>query len=172
MRDDDIDRGIWLITGVMAVGKSTVAQRLAERFDRSVHLRGDRFRRMIVRGSAEPETDAWEAELALRYELGARTADEYAKRDYTVVWQDCVIGPLLGAVESWVRTRPFRIIVLTARHDVIAAREATRPKEGYDDVWTIEYLARIVEADTPRVGTWIDSSDMTIDETVEAVLSS
>lgn len=37
-----------LITGIMASGKSTVAQLLAERLDRSVHLRGDMFRKMIV----------------------------------------------------------------------------------------------------------------------------
>ena len=45
--------GIILITGNMAAGKSTVAQALAERLPMSVHLRGDRFRRMIVNGQAE-----------------------------------------------------------------------------------------------------------------------
>lgn len=44
---------IVLITGAMASGKSTVAQALAERLPRSVHLRGDVFRRMIVNGRAE-----------------------------------------------------------------------------------------------------------------------
>ena len=41
-----------VVTGIMAAGKSTVAQLLAERFARSVQLRGDAFRRMIVRGQA------------------------------------------------------------------------------------------------------------------------
>jgi cytidylate kinase len=41
-----------LITGIMAAGKSTVAQRLAERLDRSVYVRGDAFRRMIVSGAS------------------------------------------------------------------------------------------------------------------------
>jgi dephospho-CoA kinase len=40
--------GIVLITGIQADGKSTVAQMLAERLPRSVHLRGDLFRRAIV----------------------------------------------------------------------------------------------------------------------------
>ena len=39
-----------LITGNMAAGKSSVAQSLAERLPKSVHLRGDVFRRMIVSG--------------------------------------------------------------------------------------------------------------------------
>jgi uridine kinase len=36
-------RAIILITGVQAAGKSTVAQSLAERLPRSVHVRGDVF---------------------------------------------------------------------------------------------------------------------------------
>lgn len=44
---------IILITGIQAAGKSTVAQLLAERLPRSVHVRGDLFRRMIVSGRAD-----------------------------------------------------------------------------------------------------------------------
>lgn len=36
-----------VITGIMAAGKSTVAQIIAERLPRSAHVRGDVFRRMI-----------------------------------------------------------------------------------------------------------------------------
>lgn len=42
-----------VVTGIQAAGKSTVAQALAERLDRSVHLRGDLFRKMIVNGRAD-----------------------------------------------------------------------------------------------------------------------
>lgn len=51
-------RGIFLITCVMASGKSTVAQLLAEKFDKGVHLRGDTFRRMIVSGREEMLPDS------------------------------------------------------------------------------------------------------------------
>ena len=44
---------IILITGNMASGKSTVAQALAEQLPKSVHLRGDLFRRMIVSGRSD-----------------------------------------------------------------------------------------------------------------------
>jgi chloramphenicol 3-O-phosphotransferase len=42
-----------LITGIPAAGKSTVADRLARRFSRGVHVRGDLFRRMVVTGRHE-----------------------------------------------------------------------------------------------------------------------
>ncbi len=49
----ELGSAVVLVTGVMAAGKSTVAQLPAERLPRSVHLRGDSFRRMIVSGREE-----------------------------------------------------------------------------------------------------------------------
>ena len=67
-----------VITGIMGAGKSTVAQLLAERLPRAAHVRGDAFRRMIVRGRAEmvPSADAEAlAQLSLRYDLASKVAD-------------------------------------------------------------------------------------------------
>ena len=41
----DLNRGIYIITGIMASGKTTIAQLLAEQFDKSVHVHGDVFRK-------------------------------------------------------------------------------------------------------------------------------
>ena len=86
---------IYLITGIMSSGKSTVAQLLAEQWERSVHLRGDIFRKMIVHHRAEmtPEVEGTEAEnqLRLRYRLAAQAADTYVQAGFTVVvglWLD------------------------------------------------------------------------------------
>ena len=77
---------LFLITGAMAAGKSTVAQLLAEQFTRSVHLRGDAFRKMIVAGRedmrADPSPEAL-AQLRLRYELMANAADRYVAAGFT-----------------------------------------------------------------------------------------
>ena len=59
----DLEGSVFLVTGIPAAGKSTVADELARRFGRSVHVRGDVFRRMVVSGrvamSPNPVPEAW-----------------------------------------------------------------------------------------------------------------
>jgi chloramphenicol 3-O-phosphotransferase len=165
--------GVVVITGVMAAGKSTVAQRLAERLPRSAHIRGDLFRRMVVSGRAEmapgAEQEA-ERQLWLRYRLSAATADAYAAAGFTAIVQDVILGP--GVVERYLGqlvTRPRHLVVLAPSPAAVAARERDRVKKGYGE-WTVEELDRGLRADTPRIGLWIDSSGQTPDQTVDEIL--
>lgn len=165
--------GIILITGIMASGKSTVAQLLSERLDKSVHLRGDLFRRMIVNDRKEVRPDAGEAELEqlrLRYRLAAQAADTYFEAGFTVVVQDVVIGPMLSEWISFLRSRPLYLVVLCPDPSAVRQREAARGKKGYG-AWTVEALDRVLRSETPRIGMWLDSSDWTAEETVQAILT-
>jgi len=163
---------IIVITGIMAAGKSTVAQALAERLPRAVHLRGDLFRRMIVSGRVEvtPDLPA-EAlrQLDLRHDLAAMAAGRYAEAGFTVVWQDVILGPTLARVVERLRGRSFGVVVLCPSPEAVAAREAGRPKTGYG-AWTPEDLDRGLRADTPRIGLWLDSSGLSVAATVGAIL--
>ena len=79
---------IIVITGIMAAGKSTIAQALAERLPKSAHVRGDVFRRMVVSGRAEMTTDAGDEalrQLNLRYDLAMLVAENYCAAGFTVV---------------------------------------------------------------------------------------
>ncbi|MGP3969813.1 AAA family ATPase [Streptomyces sp. 6N223] len=178
-----------LITGVMAAGKSTVAQELAARLPRAAHVRGDVFRRMIVSGRREPlpeegpEPDAElrelaelrgpreeaDAQLRLRYRLSAAVADGYAAEGFTAVVQDVVLGADLPAYLAMVRTRPRYAVVLAPGPEAVARREAGRAKRGYG-AWTIEALDRALREETPRLGLWLDTSRLTPEETVDAIL--
>jgi cytidylate kinase len=163
---------LFVITGIMAAGKSTVAQALAERFDRSVHLRGDMFRRAVVAGrvemSPDPSTDAID-QLTLRYELAAMCADRYVEAGFVTVVQDVILGPLLTDAIAMFHTRPLALVVLAPSPAVVADRERGRAKVGYRDV-TPDALDAGFRADTPRLGLWIDTSEMTVNETVQHIL--
>lgn len=175
MRNQDIDLRspcLFVITGIMASGKSTVAQLLAEKFEKSVHVRGDLFRKMIVSGRVEMAPDASEEaynQLMLRYKLAAATVDEYFKSGFHVVVQDVILGPELQAFVDQIQSRPLFVIVLNPNVEAVAEREQTRLKKGYGD-WTPSNLNQILESETPKIGMWLDSSDLTPEETVEAIL--
>ena len=163
-----------LITGISASGKSTVADGLARRFARGVHVRGDVFRKMVVTGRAEMGPHAGREaldQLYLRYRLGAATADTYFAAGYSVVVQDVVIGPPLLDYTQLIRSRPLCVVVLAPTADVVRAREASRAKVAYrEGGYTVEDLDAALRRDTPRIGLWIDSSSQTPDETVEQII--
>lgn len=162
-----------LLTGIMASGKSTVAQALAERLPRSAHVRGDVFRRFVVNGAAPPTpepSDEAMSQLRLRYRLAAHTADAYAAAGFTAVVQDIVLGPPLTELVGAIRTRPRYVVMLAPRADVVEAREAGRGKTGYSDGWRAADLDHALRADTPRHGLWLDTSDLPVDETVDTIL--
>ncbi|WLW54644.1 AAA family ATPase [Streptomyces sp. YU58] len=167
--------GVVVITGVMAAGKSTVAQALAERLPRAAHVRGDVFRRMIVAGRAEYEPGAGveaEDQLRLRHRLSAATADAYAEAGFTAVVQDVLLGEHLTAYVEQIRTRPLYVVVLAPRAETVAAREADRAKTGYGGgAWTVPALDAALRASNPRIGLWLDTSELTVTETVEKILA-
>lgn len=171
---DAFGPAVVLVTGVMAAGKSTVAQALAERLPRAAHVRGDAFRRMIVSGRAEMLPEPGEealAQLRLRHRLAAAAADTYAADGFTAVVQDVVLGEHLPAFTRLVRTRPLYVVVLAPHAGAVAAREAGRGKTGYGGGWTPEGLDRVLREETPRTGLWLDTSELTVEATVEAILA-
>jgi chloramphenicol 3-O-phosphotransferase len=163
---------IYLITGPMAAGKSTVARLLAERFERGVHLEGDVFRLSIVSGRAEmtpdPSPDAVE-QLRLRYRLAAAAADSYCDAGFTVALDDVVAGPLLEEYTRLIAS-PCHVVVLLPSVDAIAGREAGRPAKGYTR-WELEDFYHAFEATTPRLGLWLDTSGQAAEETVDEILA-
>jgi predicted kinase len=165
---------LFLITGIMAAGKSTVAQALAERLPKSVHLRGDVFRRMIVRGRAEmTATLLPEAlqQLRLRYQLAANAARGYLEAGFSVVVQDVIVGESLPQVIDTLPAAPLYVVVLCPNAETAAARDAARSKTGYSETFTAAILDRVLRSETPRTGLWLDSSVLSVEATVDAILA-
>jgi cytidylate kinase len=171
---DDRSHAVLVITGVMASGKSTVAQLVAERLPRAAHVQGDVFRRMIVSGRQEVTPSLASeaiAQLRLRYRLAAMTADAYVEAGFTAVVQDIILGEDLPAFLDLVRSRPRLVVVLTPHPEVIEVRERTRPKTGYaGSGWSVADLDRSLRLETPRIGLWIDSSEQTPAQTADEIL--
>jgi predicted kinase len=173
MDEASLERAVLVITGVMASGKSTVAQLLAERLPRAVHVRGDVFRRMMVSGRREQVPGGDEEtvrQLRLRYRASAATADLYAAAGWTAVVQDVVLGEHLEPYLAAIQARPLYLVVLAPSAQSVARREAARAKSGYGS-WTVGDLDQVLRERTPRLGLWVDSTDQSPAQTVDAVLA-
>ena len=147
-----------LITGPQAAGKTTVARLVAQQFERGVHVEGDAFLRFVVSGRAPMAPDASDealAQLQLRYALSHHAATEFERAGFSVVVEDVVAGPLLADVAP----RYERVVVLFPHEDVVAGRERHAP-----------WVYRLFADETPRIGTWIDNSEQTPEQTAAAIL--
>ena len=169
----DQPRAVLLITGIQAAGKSTVAQLVAELLPRSVHLRGDLFRRMVIGGRAEmtpgPSQEAVR-QLRLRHRLTAQAADGYFEAGFTVVAQDIVLGTHLTEIVAAIRSRPLLVVVLAPQPSAVADREAGRSKNAYGE-YKVAGLDEQLRRGTPRIGLWLDSTHQTPQQSAAEILA-
>lgn len=144
-----------MVTGIIAAGKSTVSQLPAERFSRTVHLRGDVFRRFVVTGrvdvSPQSEPEA-ERQLALRHSIAAQAANSYAAAGFTVIVQDLFVGATLQPFVAQLVERPVSLVMLSPDVAVVMQRESERVKVGYGDLWSVRDLDHMVRTKTPASG--------------------
>jgi predicted kinase len=167
----------WLIVGVQASGKSTVADLLARQFDAGVHVRGGEFYRWAVRGWAhhdDERRDEARRLLELRYRLSGLVADEYCEQGFTTVVQDNLYGDDVATRLRNVKTQPRRLVVLRPSLAVVAQRERSR-REATGKVAYRDGGVTIAELDdqlaaTPDMGLWLDTSLMGPQGTVEEIL--
>ena len=162
---------MYLITGLMASGKSTVSDLLAASLERCVHLRGDVFRKMIVSGreemSAAPSEEAVR-QLHLRYKLTADAEKSYFDHGFSVVIQDNYYGDELNRMLNELHSYPVEVVVLCPDVETIKEREQHRGKTGYSG-FAAEELYHAFMQMTPRIGFWLDNSRQTPQQTVEAI---
>lgn len=167
-----LERAIYLITGVMASGKSTVAELLASKMDKGVHLRGDVFRRMIVSGradmSSQPSDEAIR-QLHLRYRLASDAAKTYYDNGFSVVLQDNYYGEEISRILAMLKDYPVHVIVLCPNVETVKKREKMRGKVGYTS-FTVEALYPDFMKETPKIGFWLDTSEQSPEQSVEDIL--
>lgn len=166
-----MQQAIYIVSGIPGAGKTSVSGRLAERLERGVHIEADELQRWIRSGRVWPNeapADEAERQLRLRTRNACLLADSFFEAGFSPVIDDVVIGARLGDFLEDLRNRPIRFVLLTPDIEVVRHRDATR---GYKQVFSIwGHLDEAMRRDTPRAGLWLDSSALTLEETVDQII--
>jgi chloramphenicol 3-O-phosphotransferase len=167
------DRAIFLISGTQGAGKTTVARKLAERFDRGVHIEADLLQRLIVSGAEWPEpprpTGEAARQLRMRARHAAMLADAFFSAGFTVVLDDIVLGDRLNDFRNYIVGRPLLLVSLAPSLDVVPKRNAERPGKNVFLPWS-PLLDAEMRSTMRRIGLWIDSTNQTSEQTVDEIL--
>ncbi|MBV9352099.1 MAG: AAA family ATPase [Mycobacterium sp.] len=162
---------VFLLVGIPGCGKSTVAEALAKRLSLAAHIEGDGLQALVVSGGRWPAVDT-DPEADRQLLLRARNAAVLARSFYA--------GGVVPVIDVVVRRAhldfyleqlvdlPLRLVVLAPTAAVAANRIAGRDKKLAED-WS--FLDQAMREELAGQGEWIDSSALSVEETVDAVLA-
>jgi adenylate kinase family enzyme len=162
----------FLISGVPGAGKTTVARLLAQRFALAAHIEADEIQNLIVAGGLHPQQQPAE-EAARQYRLRTTNvsllADSFAAAGVVPVIDDTVVERArLDDYLADLRTRPLRLVLLAPPPEVALARDAAREIKQVAHIWG--HLDAVMREQMPGLGLWIDTAQLSAEQTVEAIL--
>ncbi|HYZ97338.1 MAG TPA: AAA family ATPase [Acidimicrobiales bacterium] len=157
-----------VVTGTPGVGKSTVCRAIAQRLPIAAHVEADTLHRFLVSGGQWPSagTAAAMGQLVLRTCNAATVAANFVSAGIPVVLDEVLSTPRQVAVLAELLPGG-RIVALTATEDVVLARDAMRSKHTAANYRGV--ASEIADA-VGAAATWIDTTGLTAEETIAAVL--
>ena len=122
----------------------------------------------VVRGLADPaDVGNWDHQMELRRRNICLLANSFESDGFDVVIDDVVVSRTALA-DYDALSSPAQLVVLAPSLDVARGRDAERHKQVFE-MWN--HLDAELRTELAGVGRWIDSSELSVDETVNAILA-
>lgn len=164
---------IIIVSGLPGAGKSTTAQLLASRMRRAAHVEADRLQEFIVSGGTWPDgtkdiTTEAERQLRLRLHNACLLARSFAEHGFNAVVDDIVIGHRLEHAIADLSGVPFGFVMLLPDFEHVRQRWQDMGS-AFVDSW--DWIDEEIRSGTRRVGLWLNTTNLTPDETVDTILN-
>lgn len=159
---------LYVITGPAGVGKSTISYELGNRLDKSVVIEGDAIYNFFVGGRIKPWHD--NAPLELFWNNCIYLINSYLENGYDVVFNYIIKPNELKLLSDNFSKYDFSFICLMVDEDTIIKRDLMRPEDCQMKERSIILLNEFKDCnyDSKYI---IDTSNLTIDETVLKILN-
>lgn len=158
---------LYVITGPAGVGKSTVSYELGKRLDKSVVIEGDTIYNFFVGGRIKP----WypDAPLDLFWKNSIMLIKSYLENGYDVVFNYIIKNKQLENLKETFKDYDFIFSCLLVDEPTIIKRDLLRPEDCQMHERSLILLKEFISCNYDNKYI-IDSSNLTVEETVEKIL--
>ena len=166
---------IFFLTGAPGVGKSTTGRALAQKFRQTILFDVDYFRSLVVKGLKQP-TSGWDEETENQFRLAHHAvgaiADTYSQAGFAVIVEHCSSYDMVQEFLDY--AGPTKVVCLKSTLETNLARNLMRTNKSFDPK-DIEHFVHSLGESLPHEFegkfTVLDTTDLTVDQTIEQILS-
>ncbi len=165
---------VYLITGPAGSGKSSVANALAKKLERSAVIEVDTLREMVKGGYVRPwpHNEEVDLQLSLSAKNACDMATNFMEKGFNVFVDDVVGRKLLEQYSNFFKGKNFQTFLLMPSLESLLNRFDDRGDDKDLRERTVELHKRFSEKKDNLSWQVVDSSTQTLEETVEQIYKS